>query len=81
MVVEVKNMPSTGLYLALTIIGFFLGVLWGALSISPYNKLKAAVAAGDADEANANAKKIRTYFIIGLVLNVLIIIGRVAGGV
>ena len=36
---EEKKMPSKGGYLALVILGFLLGILWGALSISPYNKM------------------------------------------
>ena len=74
------NMPSKGTYLTLVILGFLLGIIWGALSLGPYNTLKAAIANGDVETAQANAKKIRTYVIIGLVLNVLIFIGRAAGG-
>jgi hypothetical protein len=77
---EYKEMPSQGANLAMVIIGFFLGILWGALSVKPYQNLKAAIAAGDAETAEANAKKIRTYFIIGVVVNVLIFVGKMAGG-
>ena len=73
-----QNMPSTGLYLLLTILGFLFGILWGILCISPYKALKAAVAAGDAETAKAQAKKIRIFVIIGVVLNVLIVIGQLA---
>ena len=75
-----EKMPSKGANLAMVIIGFFLGVLWGALSIGPYRKLKVAVDNGDVAEAQANAKKIRIFFIIGVVVNVLFIIGSLAGG-
>ena len=71
-------MPSKNGYLALVIIGFILGVLWGALSIGPYNDMKQAIEVGNVDEARKNAKKIRTFFIIGLVVNVLIVLGQVA---
>ena len=74
---EEKKMPSQGGYLALVILGFVLGILWGALSISPYRKMKAAINSGDVETAQANAKKIRTYVIIGIVLNVLIFIGKI----
>ena len=77
--VPAGDMPSQGLYLVLMIIGFFLGVLWGCLSISPYKKMKAAIAANDSIEAKAQAKKILTIFIIGVVVNVLFIVGRLAG--
>lgn len=73
-----KKMPSQGGHLALVILGFLFGILWGALSISPYNKMKEAIANGDAETAQANAKKIRTFVIIGLVINVLIIIGKLS---
>ena len=53
--------------------------LWGTLSIDPYRKLKAAVAVGDTDEANANAKKIRTCVIIGIVVNVVIFPAQTVG--
>ena len=77
---ENKKMPSKSTYLVLVIVGFLFGILWGLLSLSPYNKLKVAVDNGDVEEANANAKKIRIFVIIGVVLNILVLIGRMAGG-
>lgn len=71
-----ERMPSTGLHTFLLVLGFLCGILWGALSIGPYRKMKAAIQSGDAAEANANAKKIRIFAIIGVVVNVLFIIGR-----
>ncbi len=73
-----EKMPSKGGNLALVIIGFFLGVLWGALALSPYNKMKKAIDAGDAEEAWANSKKIKIFFWIGVAVNVLFIIGSFA---
>ena len=75
---EEKKMPNQSIYLVLVIVGFVLGLIWGALSISPYNKMKAAIQSGDVATAQANAKKIRIFVIIGVVLNVLLFIG---GGV
>ena len=72
-------MPKKGTYLTLTVLGFILGVLWGALCISPYGKLTAAIAANDYETAQANAKKIRIIFIIGMVINVLFFIGKMGG--
>ena len=69
-------MPSQGLYLLLVILGFVMGIIWGALSVSPYGKMKAAIAEGDAEAAQSYAKKIRLFVIIGVVVNVLIFIGR-----
>ena len=77
---ENKKMPSKSTYLVLVIVGFLFGILWGLLSLSPYNKLKVAVDNGDVEEATANAKKIRIFVIIGVVLNILVLIGRMAGG-
>ena len=73
-----ENMPNKGTYTFLLVVGFLCGILWGVLSLSPYNKMKAAIDAGDVDEANSNAKKVRTFVIIGVVINVLIIIGKFA---
>ena len=73
-----KKMPSQGTYLALVIVGFLLGIIWGAISIPQYKNLKLAISSGDVETAQACAKKIRTYIIIGLVVNVLIYIGRSA---
>ena len=66
-----QKMPSKGLYLTLTVLGFCLGIIWGALSIGPYRNMTAAIQAGDAALAEAFAKKIRTYFLIGLAVNVV----------
>ena len=75
-----QNMPSTGLYLFLTILGFLFGILWGILCIGPYRTLKVAVANGDGVLAQEQAKKIRIYVIIGVVLNVLIFVAQMARG-
>ena len=69
-------MPSKGLYLFLVILGFFCGILWGALSIGPYNRMKQAIFANDSVEAHAQAKKILTFVLIGLAINVVFIIVR-----
>lgn len=75
-----ENMPKKGTYLALVIIGFCLGVIWGALSIAPFKRMNAAVAAGDSETAWANAKKIKIFFWIGVGVNVLCLIGMMANG-
>ena len=53
-------------------------MLWGALSIKPYREMKAAIARDDSDAAWENAKKVRTFFLIGLAINALIFIGQLA---
>jgi hypothetical protein len=74
-----KEMPSKGGHLAMVIIGFFLGILWGILAISPYRKMSAAIDAGGEAAAWENPKKVKTFFWIGVAVNVLFIIIRVAG--
>lgn len=73
-----NDLPKKDTYLALLILGFVLGLIWGLLSWGPYKKLKEAIEIGDSDEAWANAKKIRTYVIIGAVINVLLFLGNMA---
>ncbi len=73
-----KKMPNQTLYLVLTILGFALGIVWGLLSLDPYKRMKAAIAANDAATAIASAAKIKKWFIIGLIVNVLIVIGQLA---
>lgn len=75
---ENKNMPSKGGHLALVILGFLIGILWGVLAIFPYRKMTAAINDGDVETAQANAKKVRLYFFVGLALNVVLFIARVA---
>ena len=70
------DMPSTGTYTALLVLGFVLGIIWGALSISPYQKMKAAIAAGDSATAWENAGKIKKYILIGVIVNVIILFGQ-----
>ena len=74
-----QEMPSKGFHLFLLILGFLLGVIWGILSIGPSRAMTEAIAAGDAETAWINAKKIRKWVLIGLVVNVLVVIGRIAG--
>ncbi len=69
-----EGMPSKGLHLFFVIAGFMMGALWGALSISPYVRMKNAIEAGDYSEAQANAKKVKMFFFIGLGVNALFVI-------
>ena len=75
-----NKMPSKGGYLALVIFGFILGIVWGVLSLGPYRNLKAAVDADDYYTAQENAKKIKRYILIGIVVNILIAIVRTRMG-
>ena len=76
---EMGDMPSKGLYTTLLVFSFLFGILWGILALSPYNKMKAAINAGDAVEARANAKKVLIFFFVGLAINAVIILVRLAG--
>ena len=73
-----QNMPSTGLYLFLTILGFLFGILWCILCINPYKALKVVFLVRRRQPRYTQAKKIRIFVIIGVVLNVLIVIGQLA---
>ena len=72
------KMPNKTVYLILVILGFILGIIWGALSLSPYNKMKVAINNGDVITAKANAKKITMFVLIGVAVNVLVFFGRIA---
>ncbi len=76
---QAGKMPNVNLYFILVILGFVLGIIWGALSISPYNRMKQAVAMNNYSEAQSCAKKIRTFALIGLAVNIIVFIGRMAG--
>ena len=73
-----QKMPSQGAYLALVIVGFVCGIIWGVLALSPYNNMKSAILANNAEEARQNAKKIVIFVLIGIVVNALVIFGRFA---
>ncbi len=74
-----EKMPNKGVYTILLVVGFFLGVIWGILSLKPYGEMKAAIARGDHRDAWENAKKIRLYVIIGLIINVFVIFLKLGG--
>ena len=73
-------MPNKTLYTVLLVVGFLCGILWGILAYGPYKKMKAAIDAGDSAEANAQAKKVMIFAVIGIALNAVMLIGRFATG-
>ena len=73
-------MPNKTLYTVLLVLGFICGILWGILALGPYKKMNEAINAGNSAEANAQAKKVMIFAVIGIVLNAVILIGRFAGG-
>ena len=74
------SMPNEGVALVLVILGFLVGVLWGIIELLSYNKMKSAISAGNCSEAQRHAKKIRTVFIIGAVINTLLVIFYISQG-
>lgn len=69
---KMKEMPKQGTYLFLVIVGFVCGIIWGALAFGPYNKMKEAIAAENAEEAWMYAGKVKKWIIIGIIINVII---------
>lgn len=72
-----QKMPSVGGHLTMVIFGFIFGVLWGALAIGPFGRMKKAVNEGDSVTAWENAKKVKIFFFIGLAVNVVFLIIRI----
>lgn len=64
-------MPKKGTYIALIVIGFLLGIIWGVYSLTQYSPMMQAVEAGDSTEAWARAKKIKIATILGVVANIV----------
>ena len=65
-------MPNKTVHTVLLVLGFLCGILWGLLALGPYKKMSAAIDANNSIEANNQAKKVRIFAIIGIVLNVLL---------
>ncbi len=66
-----KDMPSKTWYCFLIVLGFLCGILWGALALGSYSRMKAAIIEGSEDAAWGYAKRIRIFTAIGLVINAL----------
>lgn len=75
---EKSSMPSKGAYLALVILGFLLGILWGLLAIFPYYNMTKAINTGNTAEAWNNAKTIRLILLIGVGCNILLFFAGLA---
>ena len=73
---EDEKMPSMGRYLVLVALGFVFCVICGALSLYSYKMMVHAISADDVETAQVNARKIRIYTIIGLVVTIAIIAAR-----
>ena len=66
------EMPSRGKYTTMFVFSFIFGVLWGLLSIGAFTTMNRAINAGDAIQAQESAKKIRTFFFVGLTVNIVL---------
>lgn len=75
---EKSSMPSKGAYLALVILGFFLGILWGLLELFPYYNMANAINTDNTTEAWNNAKTIRLILLIGVGCNILLFFAGLA---
>ena len=67
-------MPSRGKHTVMFVFSFIFGVLWGLLSIGAFTTMNRAINAGDAVQAQASAKKVRTMFWVGLIVNIVLIV-------
>lgn len=64
-------MPKKGNYIALVVLGFLLGIVWGIYGITQYSPMVKAIEAGDETEAWTRAKRIKTATLIGAAVNIL----------
>ena len=69
-----NNMPSKGAHIALTVIAWFMGPLWGILSLIQVIGMNKAIDRGDVVAAQSSAKKVKIFSFIGIGLNVLVFI-------
>jgi len=69
------SMPSTGAAIALIVVGFLCGILWGIIGVTQYGPMKRAIDAGDAATAQSKFKVIAIATGIGVVANLMFIFG------
>ena len=67
-------MPSRGKYIAMFILNFCFGVIFGLLSIGAFKTLNIAINSGDVAQAQRSAQKIKVLFIIGLAFTIISIV-------
>lgn len=68
-----QEMPSRGKHTAMFVFSFIFGVLWGLLSIGAFKTMNIRINEGDVEGANVSAKKVRMFFWIGLIVNIVLI--------
>ena len=73
---QMVDMPSKGVAIALIVVGFVCGVIWGIIGVVQYGPMKAAIQRGDVVEAKDKFGVIRNATIIGVVINILFLIAQ-----
>lgn len=76
--VSTADMPSVGTATVLCVIGFLCGVIWGVYGLTQRSGMKDAIARGDAETAKKKFNHIMIATIIGVVINLLVIIGNMS---
>ena len=77
---NLAGMPNTTTAIILIVVGFICGIIWGVIGLTQYKPMKNAIAMGDAVTANKKFNVIKIATIIGIVINVLFIIGNMNAG-
>lgn len=72
------SMPSKGGAIALIVIGFLCGIIWGVIGVVQYGPMKNAIEAGDSATASKKFRNIAIATGIGVFLNVAYVIGAIA---
>ena len=67
------DMPSKGLAIALIVVGFLCGIIWGIVGFTQYGPMKEAISRGDVAEAKSKFKTIAIATGVGVVVNVLLL--------
>lgn len=74
-----SGMPSKGAAIALIVIGFLCGIIWGVIGIVMYSGMSKAIEAGDLATATTKFRNIAIATGIGVALNVIVILSGVLG--
>jgi len=67
------DMPSNGLAIALIVVGFLCGIIWGIVGFTQYGPMKEAINRGDVATAKDKFKTIAIATGVGVVINVLLL--------
>lgn len=67
------DMPSKGLAIALIVVGFLCGIIWGIVGFTQYGPMKEAINRGDVATAKDKFKTIAIATGVGVVINVLLL--------